>query len=138
VVLLALCSLGILIISCTSSRSSSSSSGAATAAADVLTFHNDVARTGQYLNEVILTTTNVHTPTFGKVSFFTVDGKVDAQPLYLSNVNIPNQGVHSVLYVATEHGSVFAFDAASGQSCGMFPCSEPGRARATLEDAMKR
>lgn len=116
-VVLALFSLGILIISCSSSRTSSSSSspGAAVTAVDVLTFHNDVARTGQYLNEGILTTTNVRTPTFGKVGFFTVDGKVDAQPLYLSNVNIPNQGMHSVLYVATEHGSVFAFDAANGQ-----------------------
>jgi hypothetical protein len=116
VVVLALFSLGFLIISCSSSHTSSStSSAAATAAGDVLTFHNDVARTGQYLSETVLTTTNVHTPTFGKVAFFTVDGKVDAQPLYVSDVNIPNQGMHSVLYVATEHGSVFAFDAASGQ-----------------------
>jgi hypothetical protein len=116
VVLLALLFLGFLIISCSSSQTaSSSSSGAATAGGDVLTFHNDVARTGQYLSETVLTTTNVHTPTFGKVAFFTVDGKVDAQPLYVSNINIPEKGMHSVLYVATEHGSVFAFDAASGQ-----------------------
>jgi outer membrane protein assembly factor BamB len=116
VVFLTIFFMGFLIISCSSSHTSSStSSGAASAAADVLTFHNDVARTGQDLSETVLTTTNVRTPTFGKVAFFTVDGKVDAQPLYLSNVSIPNQGMHSVLYVASEHGSVFAFDAATGQ-----------------------
>ena len=52
--------------------------------------------------------------TFGKVNQFPVDGRVDAQPLYLSNVAIPNRGTHNVLYVATEHDTVYAFDATSG------------------------
>jgi hypothetical protein len=82
--------------------------------AAVLTYHNDNARTGQYLNETILTPSNVDASTFGKVGFFPVDGKVDAQPLYLSGVSISGQGTHNVLYVATEHDSVYAFDAASG------------------------
>jgi hypothetical protein len=56
----------------------------------------------------------VNTQNFGKVAFFAVDGKVDAQPLYLSSVNIPGVGTRNVLYVVTEHASAYAFDAASG------------------------
>ena len=101
------------LTSCLSSKTPSVNSG--TAASDMVTFHNDNARTGQYLNESVLTPQNVRTPGFGKLAFFTVDGKVDGQPLYLSNVKIPGQGIHPVLYVATEHASVYAFDANNGQ-----------------------
>jgi hypothetical protein len=87
---------------------------AAAAGTDVVTYHSDNARTGQYLNETILTPSNVRVATFGKVGFFSVDGKVDAQPLYLSNVSISGQGAHNVLYVGTEHDSVYAFDAGTG------------------------
>jgi hypothetical protein len=82
--------------------------------ADVLTYHNDNARTGQYLSEKILTPANVKSSTFGKLFVLSVDGKVDAQPLYKARVSIPGRGIHNVLFVATEHGSVFAFDADSG------------------------
>jgi len=81
---------------------------------DLVTYHNDNARTGQNLNEPILNASNVTMSSFGKVGFFATDGKVDAQPLFLSGVSIPGQGVHDVLYVATEHGSVYAFDAYAG------------------------
>ena len=86
----------------------------ATAAVDVVTYHNDIARTGQNLSEGVLTTANVNSATFGKLHSLPVDGKVDAQPLYLSNLANIAGATHNVLYVATEHGSVYAFDADSG------------------------
>jgi hypothetical protein len=78
---------------------------------DVTTYHYDNLRTGQNLKETALTTANVNQAKFGKLGEPIVDGKVDAQPLYLSNVSIPGVGTKNVLYVATEHGSVFAFNA---------------------------
>jgi hypothetical protein len=80
---------------------------------DVITYHYDNLRTGQNLNETILTPANVNSAKFGKIGAFTVDGRVDAQTLYLSAVAIPTAGTRNVLYVATEHGSVYAFDADS-------------------------
>ncbi len=79
---------------------------------DVITYHYDNQRTGQNLNEVTLTPANVNSSKFGKLGEFAVDGKVDAQPLYLSNLMIGGQK-RNVLYVVTEHGSVYAFDADS-------------------------
>jgi hypothetical protein len=81
-----------------------------TSTINVVTYHYDNLRTGQNLNETILTPANVNSTTFGKLGAFTVDGLVDAQPLYLSAVAIPSVGTKNVLYVATEHDSVYAFD----------------------------
>jgi Bacterial Ig-like domain (group 3) len=81
---------------------------------NVLTYHNDNARTGQNLAESILTPSNVQAATFGKLFTLSVDGKVDAQPLYVSALNIPGKGTHNVVYAATEHDSVYAFDADNG------------------------
>ena len=84
-----------------------------TSSVDVITYHYDNGRSGQNLNESTLTPANVNVSKFGKLGSFTVDGKVDAQPLYLSNVAIPGGGSKNILYVVTEHGSVYAFDADS-------------------------
>jgi hypothetical protein len=87
---------------------------ASTAGTDVVTYHNDIARTGQNLTETSLTPATVNDTAFGKTGFYTTDGKVDAQPLYLSGVAIPGQGAHNMLYAATEHDSVYGFDADTG------------------------
>ncbi|MFZ0199393.1 MAG: pyrrolo-quinoline quinone [Candidatus Sulfotelmatobacter sp.] len=83
-------------------------------AQDVLTWHNENARTGQNLKEKILTLQNVNPRTFGKLFVIGVDGKVDATPLYAEGLEMPNRGFKNVLFVATEHDSVYAFDADSG------------------------
>jgi hypothetical protein len=90
-----------------------STNSAAPSSIDVVTYHYDNLRTGQNTQETILTPANVNSTQFGKLGEFAVVGKVDAQPLYLSNLSIPGGGTKNVLYVATEHGCVYAFDADS-------------------------
>src|SRR5271169_3502810 len=81
-----------------------------TSTVNVLTYHNDAARTGQNLSESNLTTANVKFASFGLVGNLSVDGGVDAEPLYASSLNVAG-GVHNVVYVVTENDSVYAFDA---------------------------
>src|SRR5579883_2180563 len=77
----------------------------------VLTHHNDIRRTGANLNETILNTSNVKPGSFGKLFERKVDGQIYAQILYVSSVNIRDQGMHNVVYVATMANTVYAFDA---------------------------
>ncbi len=81
-----------------------------TSGVNVLTYHNDVARTGQNLNETALTPANLNSTNFGKVGNLSVDAGVDAEPLYVSNLTIAGSS-HNVVFVVTENDSAYAFDA---------------------------
>lgn len=84
-------------------------------AQDVLTYHNNNSRNGHYNEETILTRSNVTAASFGKLFTLPADGRVDAEPIYLSAV--PLGGVtHNLVIMATEHGTVYAFDADTGAS----------------------
>jgi hypothetical protein len=84
--------------------------------ASVTKYHNDNGGTGVNSEETILTTSNVTTDSFGKLYSLPVDGQIYAQPLYVPSVSIPGAGTTNVLYIATEHNSVYAFDADSSSS----------------------
>jgi hypothetical protein len=85
----------------------------AQSAANVLTWHNDLDRSGANNAESILTPSNVNAATFGKVGFFSTDGVVDAEPLYVGGINIAG-ATHNVVYIASEHDTVYADDAVTG------------------------
>jgi hypothetical protein len=83
----------------------------ATTAQDVLSYHNNPARTGLDSHETILTPASVSSASFGKLFSDPVDGFVYAQPLYVAGVSIPGKGSTNVVYIATENDTVYAFDA---------------------------
>ena len=84
-----------------------------TAGIDITTYHVDVARTGLNSNETTLTTSNVTSAQFGLLRTLATDGKVDAQALLLSGLTVAGQS-HNVVYVVSEHDSVYAYDADTG------------------------
>jgi len=83
------------------------------AGTDVTTYKNDLSRSGQNLSESVLTLATVNSGSFGLLRMLPVDGKVDAQPLYTSQLSVSG-GSFNTVFVATEHDSVYAFDADSG------------------------
>src|ERR1700733_5226029 len=89
----------------------------------MLTSQYDNARSGTNLNETNLTPDNVNQQHLGKVFTLPVDGDIFAQPLFLAGVQIPGKGRHDVLFVATEHDSVYAFDAYGNPSSPLWHVS---------------
>src|SRR5262245_28691903 len=96
-------------------------SGSASAQTPVLTQGNNNARTNVYTTETVLTPANVNQNTFGKIFSYPVDGRIYAQPLYVPNLTIPGKGTHNVIFIATEHDSVYAFDADSNGGSNSSP-----------------
>src|ERR1700739_4716169 len=78
---------------------------------NIVTFHNDNTRSGLNPHETNLLPANVNVSSFGKLFSYPVDGYLYAEPLYVSQLPIPGQATHNVVYVASEHDTVYAFDA---------------------------
>jgi hypothetical protein len=87
-----------------------STAHAASSITAILTYKYDISRSGQNPNETILNTSNVNATQFGKRVSYPVDGQIYAQPLFVPNLTVKG-GTHNVVFVATEHDSIYAFDA---------------------------
>jgi len=94
-------------------------------AGDVVTYHYNPSRQGANLLETTLTPSNVNSTAFGKTGFFAVDGKVDAQPLYVYKLPGTSR-IQNTLFVVTEHGSVYNFDADAGTQTWKVSALLPG------------
>ena len=99
----------------------------------VLTYHDDNARSGANLRETLLSPANVNAASFGRLFTYSVDGNVYAQPLYVSGLSFPGKGARNVVFVATEHNTVYAFDADvnTGATGGLLWQTNLGPAAAT-------
>jgi hypothetical protein len=100
----------VTVISATDSTQFASSTVAITDLPGVYTYHNDLARDGTNVHEFALTTGNVKTANFGKLATCTVDGAIYGQPLWVANATVGG-AKHNVVFVATQHDSLYAFDA---------------------------
>src|SRR5271169_673782 len=85
------------------------------AATDILTHHNNLARTGAILDETTLSPATLKNQAFGKLFSVVVDGQIYAQPLVVTGLPIPGKGTRNVVYVATMRNAVYAFDADAAQ-----------------------
>ena len=92
----------------------------ASAQVDVLTQHTDLNRTGFNDQETLLNIKNVKAGSFAKLFSCVIDDKVYAQPLVVSGVSIPGEGMRNVVYVATVNNTVYAFDADSARVTGAY------------------
>jgi hypothetical protein len=104
---------GVITVTATSKTDVTKSASATIGVTDlagVTTYHNDLSRDGVNVQEYALTTSNVNSGTFGKLFSCSVDGAVYAQPLWVPGLTI-NGATHNVLFVATQHDSLYAFDA---------------------------
>jgi hypothetical protein len=123
----------------TSSSSGGGGGGAgsgSSATTDVLTYHNDTVRSGQNLTETVLTPANVISAAFGKLRILSADHPVDATPLIARQVAIGGSA-HNLVYVATEHDTVYAYDADSGALLAQVSLLAPARLRVTPTAAIK-
>jgi hypothetical protein len=105
-------SAGVYTVTATSVTDTSQSSSVTIGVTDlpgVYTYHNDLARDGLNAREYALTTSNVNTNSFGKLFSCTVDGAIYAQPLWVANLTV-NNATHNVVFVATAHDGLYAFD----------------------------
>ena len=114
--------------------------GAAAGQVNVTSYRYNLARSGGNPAEKILTPVNVNPAGFGKLFSRPVDGQVYAQPLYMSLLDIPGKGIHNVVFVATEHDSVYAFDADSADGRNADPLwhvnfIDPSKGERTLNEA---
>ena len=106
-------SAGMVTVTATSVADASKSASASVGVTDlkgIMTYHNDLSRTGVNAQEHALTNSNVTTATFGKLFSCAVDAAIYAQPLWVANLTI-SSGTHNVVFVATQHNTVYAFDA---------------------------
>ena len=111
---------GLVTVTATSKADSTKSASATIGITDltgITTYHNDISRTGANTHEFALAPSNVNTNSFGKLFACTVDGAIYAQPLWIPQLTISG-AKHNVVIVATQHDSVYAFDA------DVSPCSK--------------
>jgi outer membrane protein assembly factor BamB len=106
--------LAIVIIFVTLDTVLSGNGVAATPTVSILTYHYNNRRSGANTKETILTPANVNVNQFGKLFSIPVDSGIYAQPLYVPHLTLPGLGTHNVVYVATQHNSLYAFDADNG------------------------
>jgi hypothetical protein len=100
------------IVATGSANTTQSAVASVTDLAGVYTYHNNQSRNGANTQEYALTTSNVNTTSFGKLASCPVDGAIYGQPLWVANL-VVNGAQHNVVFVATQHDSVYAFDADS-------------------------